>query len=232
MIGENIPYCMVNDNVLMSLFVFTLVGTAYVFIMNGSSIVERVKSMFYYGKQQSSPYSDRTHIAGICNMLLYWQTILYSSIVALKYIQNGNKLFTGTEPYIALLTLALLFTLILPAKWFIYELCNRILFNDNTAQVWRHSYFFTIKLLGFLLFPLVVCCIFIKDFSMVYFSIYTIFAMLAYLFSFVTSSIKIIFRKKRNYLDIFLYLCALELLPMAILWRFIHLMNVYLTIKN
>ena len=34
--------------------------------------------------------------------------------------------------------------------------------------------------------------------------------------------IKIIFTKKRNCLDIFLYLCALEFLPFAMAWKFIE----------
>lgn len=231
MTGESIPYCMVNDNVLMSLFVFTLIGMAYVFIMNGGSIVERVKAMFYYGKQQSNPYNDRTHIAGICNMLLYWQVVFYASILSLKYIQHGNRLFIGAEPYMVFITLAILFALLLPVKWLMFELCNRILFSNSAAQEWRYSYFFTIKLIGFLLFPLVVCSVFIKSFSMAYFMVYIIFAMLVYIYTFTRNCIKIIFSKKHIYLDIFLYLCALELLPMAILWRIIHQINVYLTIK-
>ena len=60
---------------------------------------------------------------------------------------------------------------------------------------------------------------------------FLIFATLLYAIVVICSAKKIIFKKKCIGLDIFLYLCALEFLPLAILWRAIHVINAFLTTK-
>ena len=231
MTGESIPYSLIGDNLVMSLFLLNLLAMAYVFLMNGSSILERTKSMFYYGKQ-SNPYNDRTHITRICNFLLYWQTVFYGSITLFGYMQYGNPAgMDHTAAYTHLLQYALLLVIALILKSGVTHLCNTTLFGENVAKEWDQSYFFTIKLLGFILFPIVVCCMFVKGFPKSYYTIYIIFVTLLYLAVIISRSIKIIFAKKCNYLDIFLYLCALELLPMAFLWKTIHIPNAFLIIK-
>ena len=206
----------------MLLFVANLLAMAYVFLMNGNSIIETTKSMFYYGKQ-SNPYNDRTHITRICNILLYWQTVFYSSITLFGYMQYKELAgIDNTTAYHILPKYALLLTAALLLKSSITHLCNRVLFGKLQAQEWDQSYFFTIKLLGFLLFPIVVCTIFVKGFPKSYYTIYIIFVTLLYLLTIISRLIKIIFTKNRNYLDIFLYLCALEFLPLVVLWKIAH----------
>ena len=222
MTGETVPYSLINDNIIMLLFVANLLTMAYVFLMNGTSILETAKSMFYYGKQ-SNPYNDRTHITRICNILLYWQTLFYSSITLFGYMQY-NKLagINSATAYRVLPQYALLLTAALLLKGGITHVCNSILFGRQPAQEWNQSYFFTMKLLGFLLFPIVVCAIFVKGFPKTYYTIYITFATLLYLLTTISRLIKIIFAKNRNYLDIFLYLCALEFLPIVVLWKIAH----------
>ena len=228
--GEAIPYNFLGDNVVMALFVLNLVGMAYVFLMNGSSIVERAKSMFYHGKQ-SNPYTDRTHITKLCNLLLYMQTIFYCSIIAFGGIQYTTPLTRGATPYIILAAFYLLIAVALLMKRGLYDICNLTLLSATIAREWKESYFFTIKLSGFILLPLAICIIFVKGFSITYYTIYLLFATLLYAVVVVYSAKKIIFKKKCIGLDIFLYLCALEFLPMAILWRAIHVINAFLTTK-
>lgn len=228
--GEAVPYNLLNDNIVMLLFVLNLVGMAYVFLMNGSSIVERAKSMFYHGKQ-SLPYTDRSHITKLCNLFLYLQTIFYCSIVTFGHIQYYTPFTVGITPRITLAAFGLLFATALFVKRLLYDACNITLFSSAIAREWLLSYFFTIKLAGFILLPLVVCIIFVKEFPNIYYTIYLIFATLVFAFVVICNAIKIIFKKKCRYLDIFLYLCALELLPMAILWRALHAINAFLITK-
>lgn len=231
MTGEAAPYSLINDNLIMSLFLLNILSIGYVFLMNGSSLLEQAKNLLYYSKK-TTPYNDRTHITRICNILLYWQTLFYSSITIFGYMQyNKPDGMNYTMAYSHLICYFLLFTVALTLKVAISYLCNSTLFGKQAAQDWNQSFFFTIKTLGFILFPIVVCCLLVKGFPKSYYTIYMIFATIFYLFAIITGSIKIIFAKKRNYLDIFLYLCALELLPMAVLWRIIHESTIFLIIK-
>ena len=231
MTGAPIPYCLINDNIVMLLFVTNLLAMAYVFLMNGSNILERAKSMFYYGKQ-SNPYNDRTHITRICNILLYWQAIFYGSITLFGYMQYNELAGIGNRAaYTSLACYAIMLTMALLLKGVFDFLCNSTLFGQQQAQEWNQSFFFTIKMLGFLLFPAVICAVFLEDFPKTYYTIYIIIVTLLYLVTIFTRLLKIIFAKKRNYLDIFLYLCALEILPLAILWKIAHEPSFFLTIK-
>ena len=80
MIGEPIPYFLGNDNLLLLLFITNILGIAYVFILNGNSILQRIKSLFYYSRN-SKPYNSQTHINRFCNFILYSQTVLLLSII-------------------------------------------------------------------------------------------------------------------------------------------------------
>ena len=231
MTADRAPYCLVNDDIIMSLFVLSLIGIAYIILVSGSSIAERLKSMFYYGKQ-SNPFNDRTHISSSCNFLLYWQTIFYFSIVTFAYMQlSPDAAIVNSIPHYCFVAYILLFSATLIIKKVAYDICNNILFGKEVAQEWSRSYFFTLKMTSFIFLPIIASLFSINSLNRTFLMIYMFFAIAIYAIVYISSSIKIIFKKKCNYLDIFLYLCALELLPTAILWKILHEANCFLTIK-
>ncbi len=230
MTGAPAPYSMVNDNTMMLLFILNIVGISYVFLMNGASIIERIKCIFYY-ESKSTPFNDRTHITWICNLLLYAQTIFYSVIVAIGYLQESKGLVLGNNAIPACATFAALFTGVLLLKKASYAIVNNIMFTKAIAQEWDNLYFFTIKLTGFALAPAVTAILFIPGLSFIYVEIYLTIVLIAYLYTVFRGLINIIFAKKSNCLDIFLYLCALEFLPIAMVWKSVLQLNEFITIK-
>ena len=231
MINEIAPYCMTNDNVIMMIFVMNIIGISYVFLMNGAGIIERLKCMFYY-ESKSTPFNNRTHIAKICNVLLYIQTLFYSTILASQFIlQKG--IYQDKSTILPLAgTLTALFVLVLLFKLISYDAVNAILFDKRKVTEWREFYFFTIKVLGFAFTPAVITVLFIHDISLNIVKFYLLFVLITYIYTIFSGLIKIIFIQKHNYLDIFLYLCALEFLPMGIVWKLVLQVSVFLTIKN
>ena len=231
MINDIAPYSMTNDNAIMMIFVMNIIGIAYVFLMNGAGIIERLKCIFYY-ENKSTPFNNRTHITRICNVLLYIQTLFYSTILVSKFMLE--KGLYQNERTILPLTgiLALLFVSTLLFKLLSYDLVNSILFDKRKVTEWREFYFFTIKLLGFAFTPAVITVLFIPEISLGVVKIYLLFVLFAYIYTVFNGLIKIIFIQKHNYLDIFLYLCALEFLPLGIVWKSVLQLSEFLTIKN
>ena len=225
------PYCMTNDNAIMMIFVMNIIGISYVFLMNGAGILERLKCIFYY-ESKSTPFNDRTHITSVCNILLYVQTLFYSTILAAKFIlekelyHNDNTIFPLTGTLTALFTTVLLFKLVS------YDAVNAILFDRRRISEWRNFYFFTIKMLGFAFTPAVIAVLFMPTISLNFVKIYLLIVAIVYVYTILSGVIKIIFTQKRNFLDIFLYLCALEFLPMGIVWKLALQVSGFLTIKN
>ena len=225
------PYCMTNDNAIMMMFVMNIIGISYVFLMNGAGIIERLKCIFYY-ESKSTPFNNRTHITRICNILLYIQTLFYSTIIASKFILETELFHCETSILPLTGTFAILFILVLLFKLISYDAVNAILFDRQKIGEWREFYFFTIKLLGFAFTPAVIAILFVPEISFVFVKIYLLILLLAYVYTVLNGLNKIIFAKRHNYLDIFLYLCALEFLPMGIVWKSILQVSEFLIIKN
>ena len=128
--------------------------------------------------------------------------------------------------------MALLFVSLLLFKLISYDTVNAILFDKRRIIEWREFYFFTIKLLGFAFTPAVITILFLQEIPFYFVKIYLLIVLLAYVYTIFNGLIKIIFSKRHNYLDIFLYLCALEFLPMGIVWKSVLQVSEFLIIKN
>lgn len=228
--GEQIPYSIGNDNLMLSLFILSILGCAYVTAFNGTNIAERIKNMFYYSGQ-NNPYNTRTNIGNISSGILYALTILYSSIIGIGFLEQSGRLSDKGEPHIFFAYIITLFTLYLPAKRIMYDCVNKTLFTTHQAKEWNDSYFFTIQLTGFLLLPLAAVLILVPALPSVILYGYLIFVGITYLVMLFTRCFSIIFKEKCYFLDIFLYLCAIELAPIGLIWRAIDDTNLLKIIK-
>ena len=224
------PYNIATDNVIMLLFIMNIIGIAYVILMNGTSIVERTKELLYY-RHNSTPFNDRTHITKICNTLMYAQTTFYLAIIAMCEMREYTTPGIEQSPLVFLGVYAAAFLLFFLLKRVAYGMVNSILYTRKEAQEWNNLYSFTIKLLGFALAPAAMAVMFIPSLSLNYVNFYIILTGCAYVYTITSGLIKIIFTKKRSCLEIFLYLCALEFLPIAMVWKSLLQVSGLITIK-
>jgi hypothetical protein len=229
MTSTPVPYNITNDNVIMLLFIVNIIGMAYVLMMNGTSIMERAKGIFYY-QRNSTPFNDRTHITKICNALMYAQTIFYLTIITLAELQKGGLMLSGNA-LIYTGAFAIFFILVLLAKKWTYDLVNNILYTKKEAYEFSEKYLFTIKLLGFALAPPAIALLFVPGINTYYVHFYLILTVIAYIYAITNGLFRIISTKKGNYLEIFLYLCALEFLPIAMVWKSVLQLSEFITIK-
>lgn len=230
MTNTPVPYNITNDNIIMLLFIINIIGMAYVLMMNGTSIMERAKGIFYY-QRNSTPFNDRTHITKICNALMYAQTIFYLTIITLSELQKAVGLSLDGNAFIYASAFVLFFGIVLLAKKWVYDLVNNILYTKKEAQEFREIYFFTAKTLGFILAPAAIALLFVPSIKVSYVNIYLILVIIAYIYTIIIGLFRIIFKKRRNYLEIFLYLCALEFLPIAMVWKSVLQLSEFITIK-
>ena len=224
------PYSMTNDNIVLSLLIFNLVGISYVLLMNGASIFERTKCIFYY-ENKSNPYNDRTNITKICNLTMDFQTIFYATIVTAGMVDAHCFNITWENSIMTLGAIAIIFTGFLLVKRVLHSIVNNILFSKSISEEWNSSYFFATKLWGFTLAPAALAILFVPAVPLKYVEYYSILTLILYLYTIISGVYKIIFEKKCIYVDIFLYLCALEFLPIAMAWKTILQLSDFITIK-
>ena len=224
------PYNMTNDNGILLLLILNLVSISYVILMNGVNIFERTKCIFYY-ENKTLPYNDRTHITKICNLMMDFQFVFYATILSTAILGRHFHNITNENAIIMIFTLAALLTAFILVKRGIHYTVNSILFSNSIAGEWDSFYSFTIKLWGFLLTPAVLSILFVPQIPLRFVEIYSILTLVAYLYTIINGLNKIIFAKKCIYVDIFLYLCALEFLPCAIVWKTMLQLDDFITIK-
>lgn len=224
------PYNLANDNTIQLLFILNIIGICYVLMMNGANIFERAKCIFYY-ENKSTPYNDRTHVTRICNLLMDFQTIFY--VVIICYALLGEHIIDMTKNSSAAImgALAAILTLAFLIKRGIQFIANSILFSNAISREWDSFSLFTTRLSGFALAPAAIAILFVPAISMKSVEIYSILIIIAYFYTTINNLNKIIFIKNRIYIDIFLYLCALEFLPMAMVWKTVLQLDDFITIK-
>ena len=229
MTGEPVPYSIYNDKTILVLYVLSLLMGAYTLMRDSGSILERIKFMLYYSGQ-STPYNTRAGISKTGSFTLYTNTILYSTIITFVYMQKtlSNE---DRGNLIMFVAIVLLYIIFLAIKFIVYETVNRTLFSAKQAHEWSLSYFFTIKTASILLMPLVSALILLPTLSDTFVRIYL--AIVGIMFFIVLSlrCFNIIFSKTFYFLDIFLYLCAIELLPLIPLWQAMQETNLFLMIN-
>lgn len=224
------PYNIANDNAVLILFLLNLAGTALVFTRNRKNIMERTKQIFLYGNRHAQ-FNDRIHITGTDNLFLHIQTILYSTILTACFLQEKGIADLAKGSWYCLGASIILFTAAILIKYAGYYIVNSILFTRHAVKEWQQIYFFTIKMLGFTLAPPVIAFLFIPAIPSVCIKVYLGIILIAYLYIVISNIIKIIFTRNINILDIFLYLCTLEFLPILFVWKFILQLNEFITIK-
>lgn len=221
MTGLPIPYCMNSDNLILSLFMLDMLGYAYLLPVDGGNIAERMKNMFYY-TGNSTPYKNSVKISLTGSVILYAQTIFHCAVITMGILLQRGEHDICSAPHTAFAICAAACTLFLPAKRIVYDFVNNVLFGAKQAEQWRSSYFFTIQITGTALWPLAAATILAPAVHPVILYGFLIAMLVIYFAMLSMRCFNIIFTGKHCYLDIFLYLCAIELLPLGLAWRSIQ----------
>ena len=218
MTGIPVPYNFTHDNTIMLLFMINIIGVAYVVTMNGANIIERTKCIFYY-ENKVTPYSDRTHVTRICNFMMYFQSTFYATIIIAGLLREHAAATESGSMLIPMLVIAAALVVFFALKGAAFYIVNNTLFSKSTSDEWTSFYFFTMKLIGFILTPAAITVLFFPSISLKCVEFFSILTIIIYLYTTISGLSKIIFTKKRTYLNLFLYLCALDFLPIAIMWK-------------
>lgn len=229
MSGTGIPYFIGNDNLLTTLFMLTTLGAAYIMVLNGGNILQRLKNIFYY-TGNSKPYNNQTHINRFSNIILDGQAILFLSVAAFTRTQYNAETNTG-HTHIQWLFYFIAFFLFFMFKRAVYAAINNILFSKKQETEWKELYLFTIRVSGCLLFPMVAAQLVIPHIRQGIFTAYLAVVGFLCLLMLIKGCKRIIFPQNRGYLDIILYLCTLEILPIFVIFKATEKLNTFITIN-
>ena len=195
--GDPVPYRVQNDNVITSLLLACFLISVIAFANTRKFFIRQIKNFFY------APREERSLLIAL---LFYFYTL-----------DNIGKTFVLQSQY-TLITIFLLITLsFFVLKAGLYTMVNLVFFDSKRNQQWMKAWLLIVSMEGVLFFPAVLLGVYYEmDIQKVTF--YVIIALIIIKIVTIYKCFIIFFRRNVVHLQIFLYFCTLEIVPLLALW--------------
>lgn len=183
-------------------------------------LVERVKGFFSNGRQFSlvSPMSAIGELS-VTLVLTAVAALCLSLMLAVHVTQLSWAQFSHLSLVELMAFLFVVFFSLFYIKGILYAIINWVFFNPERNRRWFTAYFHLTSIIAFVLFPLSLVDIFaIVNFRIVSFIL--LFLLILYEFLLFFKLLVNFKTKTYGHVLIFLYFCAVEILPIVILWHF------------
>ena len=212
--GVPVPYTMSSDDILVCFILVCFIATTLVFTHSGQTFFYHLKNFFYISRSEHSS-ADAPSRGGL--LILNLQTSLLLGFAWYFYTTHCvTDTYLLDSPYAVMAVYFAVFVVFFLSKIVVYWITNVVFFNSKKSKqmVWTLS--FVAALEGLAFFPAVILHIFL-DLSMQNIIYYFVFVLiLAKLMTFYKCWV-IFFRQTSVFLQIILYFCALEIIPLLIL---------------
>lgn len=214
--GDPVPYTISNDPVITGLLLFCFLLIAFAFSRLSGFIVRQLKNFFYIQKGEHSLAETGNEVK---LQLLF--VVLTCLVCALLYHSYATRFVADTfilpSEYHLLAIIGGGFAAYFAAKFLLYTLVNNVFFDSRRNRKFLTSLLFITSLEGVLLYPAVLLLAYfhfpVRN-ALYYCAGIVVFTRTLAFYKAYT----IFFRQKGGFLQIFLYFCALEAVPLLILW--------------
>ncbi len=215
--GDPVPYRVHNDNVITSLLLACFLVSIYLFANARQFFIKEAKNFFYTPREERTDFSEtgnelryQVFLVGITSLLIsllfYFHTLYYI-----------GETFILQSQYTLIAIYFLIVIIYVGVKMGLYTFVNLVFFNGKRNQQWLKSFLFIITLEGVLLFPAVLLGGYYEmDIHNV--TTYVIISILFVKLLTIYKCFIIFFRPNVVSLQIILYFCTLEIVPVLALW--------------
>ncbi len=227
--GDPIPYTVAGDDFITILLVFCFLIACVAYSKSHQFIIRQAKTFFRtprFGTTEITETSSELRF----QMFMGLQTCL---LIAIGYFIYSRASISDTftiDQYLVISIYAGCVAAYFLLKAFLYSLLGWVFFDRKKNEQWMKSYLFLVSCEGVVLFPVVMLMTYF-DFSLQAAVIYTLIVVgITKILSFYKSFI-IFFKRKGTFLQIILYFCALEVVPLFALWGGLVLISHYLKVN-
>ena len=226
--GESLPYQFRNDNYVTGLLVLSFFLMVGVIVASWHFLSDNVKDFFYLRKGDNM-FTDRNDTMLRGSFIAMFHTCFLLGILFSEYTQESmGAVFTHISPYKILGIGVGLCSLYFIGKGLLYKLVNNVFFDRKQVALWNNIYHLSILALGFAILPLTLLVIYFDlDYSTLRILFVCILATVKILLFY--KCFQIFFDYKFGSVHLFLYFCALEILPLLVLWKSLLLASSYLS---
>lgn len=226
--GDPVPYTSANDNLITGLLLLFFVVSMIAIRWTKNLFVRHLRSFLYASHGEKTLTETATEFRS--QLFLILQTCVLFGLVYFFYAQGDHTAEFVIPTYAVFGIFIGIFIAFFLTELFLFGIVHWTFFDGKKNEQWNSSFIFLVAIEGLLLYPVVLLQTYfgisVKTTCLYALSVAILFKMLT-----LYKSCQIFFRKKEDFLTIFLYLCALEAIPMALLWNFLRITSQLLKVN-
>ena len=216
MAGAPIPYSYANDNLVTSLLIIGFLLIAFAFSRMSNFIVGQAKN-FIHPSQNSVSLSETSGEIYMQIVLTGLTCIIYALLYYLYATEFLASTYVTSSEYALLGIFLGVFVSYYLLRFGLYTIVNNLFFNSSKNKKFLTSLLYLSSLEGLLLYPALALLAFMHlttQFA-IWYCIIVLFLVKIMTFY---KSYTIFFKQNDLFLQIILYFCALEMVPLITLW--------------
>ena len=229
MAGDPVPYNISNDNIISSFLLGCFILSLLAFAISKNFVVQQIKDFFHIPRREDI----KTPTSGEVLALLFFalQNCLMLAMAYFFYVKTYvADTFIFAEEYLFIGLIFLILFVYTFLKYPLYTLVNYTFFNGKNNGQWTHTMLILSAIEGALLFPAILFQSYF-DSSPQYIIFYAVFVLVLVKILTFYKCYVIFFRKNGLFLQIILYFCTLEIIPLLALWGILGIITNALTIN-
>jgi hypothetical protein len=215
--GDPIPYTVHNDNVITSLLLACFLLSLMALASARHFMARQAKRFFFLPNVGTTELTETVKEVRL-QMFMAFLSSLLISILFYFYTVNylGDTFILKSQYYLIAIYLVMIVGYFL-LKILLYTVVNSVFFGSKKNKQWIKSMLFIMSIEGLLLFPIVLLVAYynfsVRNAAICFVIVLIIVKLLTFYKCFV-----IFFRQNVLSLQIFLYFCALEIVPLLSSW--------------
>ena len=215
--GDPVPYSIHSDNFITSLLLVCFVMAIISLASARSFIIRQAKNFFYTQHEGTTEVTETATELRFQTYLVFLTCILIALLYYLYTLNYfGDTYVLPSQYHLIAVYLAMVVAYFL-AKMVLYFFVNIVFFDGKKNRQWVKALLFIISLEGVLLFPAVILWAYF-NLSLQNVFIYFIFVLIIVKFLAFYKCFLIFFRRNVVKLQIILYFCTLEIIPLLAFW--------------
>lgn len=227
--GAPVPYTVAGDHLITSLLLGCFVLAMIAFSKTQRFIARQVKNFFYMPRGRTTEMMEAGEEIHF-QFFFAFQTCLLLALFVFFYTRAYVADVFVLEYYQVIGMYTSAFVLYFVLKAVAYSFCNWVFFDRKKNGQWMKVLLFLVSMQGVALFPIIMLLSYF-DVSMKSAIIYVVSVVVLIKLLTLYKSYAIFFRQTGSFLQIILYFCALELVPVFAMWSMFGAANNYLKVN-
>ncbi|KAA6329505.1 hypothetical protein EZS27_021697 [termite gut metagenome] len=204
------------------------------FLLNRSKrfLLQQFKDFITHHRERVSIFFTSGLIDIRYSLLLILQTCLFVGFCIFYYFECKLPILAEHFSFLSLTGIYMCVCLAyLIFKWIVYFCLGQVFFDRTKIRLWMESYSILVYSLGFVLFPVILLLVYL-DLSIVYIIIVGLLLIVTIKLLMFYKWIKLFSINVYNLLLLFLYFCAIEIVPLFLFYEGLTQLNNALLINS